>query len=179
LLSYKKITDIDTTHVPREMIWFAKSTGSSGACQPIHYDEKEAQQNKHSGVKQSIKITGYPGYYEQTQTSNISDLSNIDQFKVAEVSLYGETTKSKDNNLVLNVGLNGKSVNALIDTAAQMTVINEEFAKSLQPSPNTTERIILNEVGKDNNICARYAEKNTINIGQNRNKMEGNSSKYY
>lgn len=74
--------------------------------------------------------------------------------------MYKETTKSKDNEI------NDKSVNALIDTAAQVTVINEEFAKSLQPSPNTTERIILNGAGKDNNICVRYANKVTINIGK-------------
>ena len=61
--------------------------------------------------------------------------SEMDHFKVTEVSMYiwyDKNSKTRDVNLVLKFAINGEPVDALIDTVAQVTVINEKFANTLE-----------------------------------------------
>ncbi|CAG2198565.1 KRAB [Mytilus edulis] len=53
---------------------------------------------------------------------------------------------------------------AIVDTAAQVTVINFDFAKSLNPAIEVKEPVILKGAGKDNSITARYADRVAIKV---------------
>ncbi|VDI66140.1 Hypothetical predicted protein, partial [Mytilus galloprovincialis] len=59
---------------------------------------------------------------------------NSEGYKISEVSVndpYGQTVAAS---LILKVKINGVDVDAVVDTAAQVTIISEKFMKKLQPS---------------------------------------------
>lgn len=88
--------------------------------------------------------------------------------------MYISPKNATTNNLMLKVKINGTEVDAIIDTAAQVTLPNESFAKKLDPAVNLTNPVILNGAGENNNIPARtYSNKG----GKNRNEVESNSCK--
>ncbi|VDI12065.1 Hypothetical predicted protein [Mytilus galloprovincialis] len=80
--------------------------------------------------------------------------------------MYGDDTKYKPINLVLQITINGKQADAIVDTAAQVTVINFDFAKSLDPAIEVKEPVILRGAGKDNSITARYTDRVAIKVGK-------------
>ncbi|CAC5407103.1 unnamed protein product [Mytilus coruscus] len=80
--------------------------------------------------------------------------------------MYGDDTIYKPINLVLQITINGKQADALVDTAAQVTVINFDFAKSLNPAIEVKEPVILKGTGKDNSISAKYTDRVAIKIGK-------------
>ena len=67
-------------------------------------------------------------------------------------------------NAMVNLSINGKEVTAVIDTAAQVTVMNDEFARKLQDPLKITEYVELKGAGKDNTIKAGFARKVKIKL---------------
>ena len=61
-------------------------------------------------------------------------------------------------------------VNAVLDTATQVTVMGEKLYKKIKPSPILTESIKLKGAGKDNFINGQYAEDVKIQIGDIKTK---------
>ncbi|CAC5399093.1 unnamed protein product [Mytilus coruscus] len=55
--------------------------------------------------------------------------NNIDNPQLREIQLYPGDRNPECNTPVLNISINDEPVNAVIDTAAQVTLMSEEFAK--------------------------------------------------
>lgn len=87
-------------------------------------------------------------------------------FELREVSMYSSPKNLTTNNLMLKVKINGTEVDAIIDTAAQVTLLNESFAKKLDPPVNLTNPVILKGAGENNSIPANYAEHTQIKVGK-------------
>ncbi|CAC5398292.1 unnamed protein product [Mytilus coruscus] len=126
---------------------------------------KQGPFNSNLDVTRSTTITGCSGTCETSHYKKEVP-TVISQFKVKEVSMYGDDTKYKPINLVLQITINGKQVDAIVDTAAQVTVINFDFAKSLNPAIEVKEPVILKGAGKDNSISAKYTVRVAIKVGK-------------
>lgn len=69
------------------------------------------------------------------------------------------------NTLYVPCIVNNKTINAVIDTAAQVTVMNYELFESLKPKPLLQKDIILKGAGKNNIINGKIAEQVKLRIG--------------
>ncbi|CAC5399678.1 unnamed protein product [Mytilus coruscus] len=105
---------------------------------------------------------GLTGAYKQ----NSEDLKN------SEVSVndpYGPTVAAS---LILNVKINGVNVDAVVDTAAQVTIISEKFMKKLQPPLELKSSVTLKGAGAENKVKARYANRVSIRNGKTETKWQ-------
>ena len=84
--------------------------------------------------------------------------------------MYSSSKNQTANNLILNIKINGTNIDAILDTAAQVTLMNEYFANTLQPPVVLTDFLLLKGAGENNTIPARYAEQTKINIGKTETK---------
>ncbi|CAG2185743.1 unnamed protein product [Mytilus edulis] len=141
-------------------------TGNAGTHNLVSNINKPGPFNSNLDVTRSTTITGCSGTCETSHFKNEEVPTVTSQFKVKEVSMYGDDTKYKPINLVLQITINGKQADAIVDTAAQVTVINFDFAKSLDPAIEVKEPVILKGAGKDNSITARYADRVAIKVGK-------------
>ena len=67
--------------------------------------------------------------------------------------------------LVVPVSVNGVSTQAVVDTAAQVTLISEELLMKMSTPLPAEETVILREVGKDSTIPARIARQVPLRVG--------------
>ncbi|VDI25418.1 Hypothetical predicted protein [Mytilus galloprovincialis] len=141
-------------------------TGNAGTHNLVSNINKPGPFNSNLDVTRSTTITGCSGTCETSHFKNEEVPTVTSQFKVKEVSMYGDDTKYKPINLVLQITINGKQADAIVDTAAQVTVINFDFAKSLDPAIEVKEPVILKGAGKDNSITARYTDRVAIKVGK-------------
>ncbi|CAC5398774.1 unnamed protein product [Mytilus coruscus] len=98
--------------------------------------------------------------------------NGIDNPQLREVQLYPGDRNPESNTLVLGISINDVTVNAVIDTAAQVTLMIEEFAKKLKPSVIFKGSLMLKGAGKDNSITARYTERVTVMVGKTDTKWK-------
>jgi len=152
---------------PQGEIHSVNKIGNSEIYRLNHTSEKLV----HVNVQEESQFAEIPGSSGFCELSHSGELTNqvhpeMDHFKVTEVSLYDENNKTRAVNLVLKITINGEPVEALIDTAAQVTVINEKFANTLEIPLKIGHRVSLKGAGNDTSIRARYADKVVINIGQ-------------
>ncbi|CAG2215849.1 unnamed protein product [Mytilus edulis] len=94
------------------------------------------------------------------------------KFKISEVSVndpYGPTVAAS---LILKVKINGVDVDAVVDTAAQVTIISEKFMKKLQPPLELKSSVTLKGAGAENKIKARYANRVSIRTGKTETKWQ-------
>ncbi|CAC5375552.1 unnamed protein product [Mytilus coruscus] len=97
---------------------------------------------------------------------------NFEGLKISEVSVndsYGPTVAAS---LILNVKINGVDVDAVVDTAAQVTIISEKFMKKLQPPLELKSSVTLKGAGAENKIKARYANRVSIRMGKTETKWQ-------
>ncbi|VDI47498.1 Hypothetical predicted protein [Mytilus galloprovincialis] len=118
------------------------------------------------------------GTLKRTRTEDIvagqkEDQKNgIDNPQLREVQLYPSDRNPESNTLVLGISINEVTVNAVIDTAAQVTLMSEEFAKKLKPPVIFKGSLMLKGAGKDNSITARYTECVTVKVGKTDTKWK-------
>ena len=98
--------------------------------------------------------------------------NGIDNPQLREVQLYPSDRNPESNTLVLGISINEVTVNAVIDTAAQVTLMSEEFAKKLKPPVIFKGSLMLKGAGKDNSITARYTECVTVKVGKTDTKWK-------
>ena len=67
-------------------------------------------------------------------------------------------------NLVIDVKINGKPEKAIVDTAAQISVINRKLANSLTPPLNIGKEVTLKGVGENSWLKANYSHDANIEI---------------
>ena len=67
-------------------------------------------------------------------------------------------------NLVIDVKINGKPEKAIVDTAAQISVINRKLANSLTPPLNIGKEVTLKGVGGNSWLKANYSHDANIEI---------------
>ena len=73
---------------------------------------------------------------------------------------------TKDRNtLYIPLEVENVKVNAVIDTAAQVSVMNMDLYKKLKPTPHLTDSIVLKAAGINNDIQARLAKNVNIRVG--------------
>ncbi|VDI12072.1 Hypothetical predicted protein, partial [Mytilus galloprovincialis] len=97
---------------------------------------------------------------------------NSEGLKISEVSVndpYGPTVAAS---LILKVKINGVDVDAVVDTAAQVTIISEKFMKKLQPPLELKSSVTLKGAGAENKIKARYANRVSIRTGKTETKWQ-------
>ena len=68
------------------------------------------------------------------------------QYKVKEISLYRDGLTAKT--LVIPVKINGHKLMGLVDSAAQVSVINNSLLKQMGPSDKLKEHVRLSGAGK-------------------------------
>ncbi|CAC5396879.1 unnamed protein product [Mytilus coruscus] len=98
--------------------------------------------------------------------------NGVDNPQLREVQLYPGDRNPESNTLVLGISINDVTVNAVIDTAAQVTLMSEEFAKKLKPPVIFKGSFMLKGAGKDNSITARYTERVTVKVGKTDTKWK-------
>ncbi|XP_071140676.1 interaptin-like [Mytilus edulis] len=98
--------------------------------------------------------------------------NGIDNPQLREVQLYPSDRNPESNTLVLGISINEVTVNAVIDTAAQVTLMSEEFPKKLKPPVIFKGSLMLKGAGKDNSITARYTECVTVKVGKTDTKWK-------
>jgi len=140
----------------------------NSGCSGTHVPNSEKGQNLK--MTRCTMTSGCSGICEPSHSNENKFETYTEQFKVEEVSMYGEANKHKAINLVIKTVINGADVDAIIDTAAQVTVLSYYFAKSLNPPLKTGNFVILKGAGKDSDISARYASSVTIKIGKTETK---------
>ncbi|CAC5378212.1 unnamed protein product [Mytilus coruscus] len=145
-------------------------TGNAGTHNLVSNINKQGPFNSNLDVTRSTTITGCSGTCETSHYKNEEVPIVISPFKVKEVSIYGDDTKYKPINLVLQITINDKQADAIVITAAQVTVINFDFAKSLNPTIEVKEPVILKEAGKDNSITAKYTDRVAIKVGKTKTR---------
>ncbi|CAC5358486.1 unnamed protein product [Mytilus coruscus] len=84
--------------------------------------------------------------------------NGVDNPQLREVQLYP------------GISINDVTVNAVIDTAAQVTLMSEEFAKKLKLPVIFKGSLMLKGAGKDNSITARYTER--VKVGKTDTKWK-------
>ena len=66
---------------------------------------------------------------------------------------------------MLAISINGKPVQAIVDTAAQITVISRVFADTFTPPLIRGEKITMKGAGNSDYNEAKYCKDTQINIG--------------
>ncbi len=67
--------------------------------------------------------------------------------------------------LVIPAKVNGQAIRAVVDTAAQVTVVSNDFARTMEHPMKYGENIALKGAGKASSIQAKYAPDVNITIG--------------
>lgn len=72
--------------------------------------------------------------------------------------------KVEPQNLLINVKINGKLEKAIVDTAAQISVINKELANSLTPPLHIGKEVTFKGVGENSWLKVNYSKDANIEI---------------
>lgn len=76
-----------------------------------------------------------------------------------------DNSQTHPYNLMLGISINGKPVQAIVDTAAQITVISQAFANTFTPSLVRGEKVTMKGAGNSDFIEANYCKNIQICIG--------------
>ena len=79
-------------------------------------------------------------------------------------------TKREGWNLVIPAKILGRECNAIIDTAAQVTVINRDFFQTLENRPSVVETVNLKGASDSNLMLANYVKEVPLQIGTSKYK---------
>ena len=77
-----------------------------------------------------------------------------------------EASFSASGNLFVPVLINNVPLEAVVDTAAQVTVINKNLAKKIIPCLKSNKKVALRGINVDHPIIARYCEGVDITLGK-------------
>ena len=83
---------------------------------------------------------------------------------IREITLYANSAKGQS--LVVDVVINGTKVPAVLDTAAQVTVLSEKMATNFSVNPESTEFVKLKGANIGGQFRARLARNVCITMGQ-------------
>lgn len=72
--------------------------------------------------------------------------------------------------LIIPVKLHGLQVNAIVDTAAQVTVVNKDVWKQLEGTPPSCETVILKGAATDSHMEAKVVREVQVQIGNTKHK---------
>ena len=67
--------------------------------------------------------------------------------------------------LVIPLKVQGVSTPAMVDTAAQVSIISEDLAKQLSPPSKLGEKVVLRGAGRSSNMIAQRAFSIPLEIG--------------
>ena len=95
------------------------------------------------------------------QSDNIQDIPEHVKFKPEN------TTVNAAGHLYIPIKVNGISVNAILDTGAQVTVLNSKLAKAKIPDLKGTKKVLLKGINSDNSMQASLCEHVNISLGKN------------
>lgn len=73
-------------------------------------------------------------------------------------------------NLVIPITVEKEKTEAIIDTAAQATVVSERIFKLIKDAPPVKETVVLKGVTEDSSVVAQYVEGLEIQVGRKRYK---------
>ncbi|CAG2245689.1 unnamed protein product [Mytilus edulis] len=114
--------------------------------------------------KMMIKEGSEHGGQICTDVNNL-EIKDIDNTaKIQELFLYKHNSDSKT--LYINLTLNGQKVLAVVDSAAQVSVISTSLLKQLGPRVKMKQHIILKGAGKGSEMEARYTDDLDVTVGK-------------
>jgi predicted aspartyl protease len=76
-----------------------------------------------------------------------------------------DNSQTHPYNLMIGISINGKPVQAIVDTAAQITVISQAFANAFTPPLVLVEKVTMKGAGNSDFIEAHYCKNIQICIG--------------
>ena len=82
--------------------------------------------------------------------------------KIREVTFSGVTSALS---IIIPAKINGCATDVVVDSAAQVTVLSEEFVQSMRDPPKVTENVWLKGAGQGQFMSAKYAEGVSFVIG--------------
>ena len=91
-----------------------------------------------------------------------------------KLGLPKHTSQTHSYNLMLAISINAKPVQAVVDTAAHITVISRAFADTFTPPLMDGEKVTMKGTGNSDYIEANYCKDTRISIGD----MEENPVKW-
>ena len=101
-----------------------------------------------------------------------SDLARGDSTNVKEIKEVSSINTSTAINLILPVNINGITVEAIVDTGAQITVINEKLTKQLKIPEVRGDSMYLKGIDANSKIKARNGGEARILIGKTETKWQ-------
>ncbi|CAC5414085.1 unnamed protein product [Mytilus coruscus] len=90
------------------------------------------------------------------------------KFSIQEIFSYDKNKKSKT--LFIEMKVLGKTFKAVVDSAAQISVLSTSILPLLQSTIKLNKHLVLRGAGKDSKIDARYTEEIPIEIGKLKSK---------
>ena len=123
---------------------------------------------KHLGTETSQQHTHQN--LEQKQHKLEQKEHNLQQskIKIREVSWRYD---SKNLSIVTPVKIQKRDIDAVIDSGAQVSVLNEQIYKSMKNPPNLTESVHLTGVGENDSISAKLAKNVSFRVGSQYYKL--------
>jgi hypothetical protein len=103
-----------------------------------------------------------------TEEGTSTFIHSEEPLQLREVSMYEGNPFV--NNLIIPILINGTAVDAVVDTAAQVTLLGDDFARKLDPPVIFTDSVLLKGAGTNNNIPARYTDGTTVTVGKTETK---------
>ncbi|VDI11718.1 Hypothetical predicted protein [Mytilus galloprovincialis] len=98
-----------------------------------------------------------------------TEMSGQEQkFSIQEIFSFDKNKKSKT--LFIEMKVLGKTFKAVIDSAAQISVLSTSILPLLQSTIKLKEHLVLRGAGKNSKIDARYTEEIPIEIGKLKSK---------
>ena len=116
------------------------------------------------------------GHLDQDQHQNDSEGSTLsssamisNEIDTTDVSDVREVAFTKDNSglsIVIPAKVNGKPIKAVVDSAAQVTVLSETLYKAMKHPPEIRERVRLKGAGDHHHMMAGIVKNVRLSIGE-------------
>ena len=110
-------------------------------------------------VESSTIATCSDNNHQSIMASGVADCSTITLREI-------QFSPSKTVSLVIPVKIRGVHTQAVIDTAAQVSIISEELAEKITPPFQVKEKVILRGAEKSSNMIAKRIAGVPLSIGQ-------------
>ena len=120
----------------------------------------------------NVRASANTGHKLVDQSSLNSDAKKSVQPCVSSIREVTFDRTACGLSIVIPAKVNGQPCNAIIDSAAQVTVISEQFFKTLKHQPEILETVYLKGAGHDHHMSATFARDVFLTLGEHTYKWD-------